>query len=386
MISSRHWTGTSYEIDIVQENQELINKLKDINIGTVDEETKKYIIYNDRRDLIFFPENFIEKTTFFHDYIDYFCGKNFMEDINVFGLNEQFWKENYSEEVEKYKTITKHNIIQLNPTFKNISIKLLSDLQNQNSKIRFVTMIYILLMLSTNTEYDSSTIFRFSIQREERIVSKDVNFGEVDDTEYDLLISIYNWILFEEGSVYAYKQKLEIIREQLLRLDYQLSNQILSSAKSIFQRVIQQETDKYFEEVGNLKDDFFKLIGRENDLYQSLHVKILGWLSALGILIFNEVKDYSGHDLYIDLFFKNSSKVIILLVLLMIAIASIMITYIIEITALKKEYNKIRQFYTEWLTFDKADFDSRISAPAVDWRYIVLFGILLSVLLWRISV
>ncbi|HFI0326591.1 TPA: hypothetical protein ACGO3U_001397 [Streptococcus suis] len=383
-MASGRWVGTSYEIDVIPDNQGLINLLKEMDIGTIDEESSKYIVYNDNKSLAFLPEKYIEEQIFFNNYIDYFKGKDFTNKFSIFSADNKIQLENYREEVEKYKAITnQNNIVHLDPEINNISVRLLSSCQNDNSKVRLVTMIYILIMLSTNIDYDSESIFTFRVQRDERVVVKTLDFREAADKDYELLLSIYNWILFEEGSEYAYKQKLEIVREQLLRFNYQLSDQILFSAKSIFQRVIRQETDKYFEEIGNLKNDFFKLISRENDLYRSLHLKIIGWLSAIGVLIFEEVKDYSGQNLLYDLFFKASSKISILIFLLIIALVSIMATYFIEIADLKKEHNETRQFYTEGLMFDERDFDERVSAPKVNCKYIFAFGILLLILLLR---
>ncbi|MFI3051505.1 hypothetical protein ACS6Y5_08955 [Streptococcus suis] len=383
-MTSGRWVGTSYEIDVIPDNQGLINLLKEMNIGTIDEESSKYIVYNDDKSLAFLPEKYIEEQIFFNNYIDYFKGKDFTTDFSIFSIDKKIQSGDYREEVEKYKAITKqNNIVRLSPEINNISVRLLSSCQNDNPKVRLVTMIYILIMLSTNIDYDSESIFTFRVQRDERVVVKTLDFREAADKDYELLLSIYNWILFEEGSEYAYKQKLEIVREQLLRFNYQLSHQILFSAKSIFQRVIRQETDKYFEEIGNLKNDFFKLISRENDLYRSLHLKIIGWLSAIGILIFEEVKDYSGQNILYDLFFKASSKISILIFLLIIALVSIMATYFIEIAALKKEHNETRQFYTEGLMFDERDFDERVSAPMVDCKYISAFVVLLLILLLR---
>ncbi|HEM5491435.1 TPA: hypothetical protein U1617_002027 [Streptococcus suis] len=383
-MTSGRWVGTSYEIDVIPDNQVLINLLKEKKIGTIDEESSKYIVYNDNKSLAFFPEKYIEEQIFFNNYVDYFKGKDFTADFSIFSTDKKIQSGDYREEVEKYKAITKqNNIVRLSPEINNISVRLLSSCQNDNSKVRLVTMIYILIMLSTNIDYDSESIFTFRVQRDERVVVKTLDFREAADKDYELLLSIYNWILFEEGSEYAYKQKLEIVREQLLRFNYQLSDQILFSAKSIFQRVIRQETDKYFEEIGNLKNDFFKLISRENDLYRSLHLKIIGWLSAIGILIFEEVKDYSGQNLLYDLFFKASSKISILIFLLIIALVSIMATYFIEIADLKKEHNETRQFYTEGLMFDERDFDERVSAPIVDCKYISAFVVLLLILLLR---
>ncbi|CYV61756.1 MULTISPECIES: hypothetical protein [Streptococcus] len=383
-MTSGRWVGTSYEIDVIPDNQGLINLLKEMNIGTIDEESSKYIVYNDDKSLAFLPEKYIEEQIFFNNYIDYFKGKDFTTDFSIFSIDKKIQSGDYREEVEKYKAITKqNNIVRLSPEINNISVRLLSSCQNDNPKVRLVTMIYILIMLSTNIDYDSESIFTFRVQRDERVVVKTLDFREAADKDYELLLSIYNWILFEEGSEYAYKQKLEIVREQLLRFNYQLSHQILFSAKSIFQRVIRQETDKYFEEIGNLKNDFFKLISRENDLYRSLHLKIIGWLSAIGILIFEEVKDYSGQNILYDLFFKASSKISILIFLLIIALVSIMATYFIEIAALKKEHNETRQFYTEGLMFDERDFDERVSAPMVDCKYIFAFVVLLLILLLR---
>ncbi|WP_238595113.1 hypothetical protein, partial [Streptococcus suis] len=96
----------------------------------------------------------------------------------------------YREEVEKYKAITKqNNIVRLSPEINNISVRLLSSCQNDNPKVRLVTMIYILIMLSTNIDYDSESIFTFRVQRDERVVVKTLDFREAADKDYELLLS-----------------------------------------------------------------------------------------------------------------------------------------------------------------------------------------------------
>lgn len=383
------WIGTAYEIDIIEENQELINTLKNESIGEIDEKDKKYIVYNNKESLAFYPEAFIEENVFFNDYIRYFGNKNFEEEFTVFGTNNSIYEGDYRTEVEKYKTITtRNNIVGLDLDFNNISVKLLNTLQRQSKKIRHVAKLYILMLLSTATECNvdkhGNSTFNFSIRKGEEIVTKDVSLNNPDDSDYDLLFSIYDWILLEDSYEYAYNQKIDIVREQLFRSNYVYSEQILSTSKSIFQRLIRQETDRYFEEIGKLKDDFFKLTVSENEVYQSLHLKLLGWLSALALLLFDEIKDYSGDDLFYDLFLKNSDKISVLLFLLVGALLFILCVYILEMNMLKRTYQKMKEFYVQEMMFDESDFNNRVTFPKINVIYIIGCVFLIIILLLRV--
>ena len=137
--------------------------------------------------------------------------------------------------------------------------------------------------------------------------------------------------------------------------------------------------DRYFNEVTLLKDDFLKIVERENDIYQSLHIKLIGWFSALALLVFDKIKDYSGNDIFYKLLMSDSQKTQLLLIMLIFALVFILIIYILEMKKNQDEYRKLKLFYTNSLMFDDGDFEEKIKLPCLDFRYILF-------MLWIVAI
>ena len=165
---------------------------------------------------------------------------------------------------------------------------------------------------------------------------------------------------------------------------FTIENSLLNSVKSIFQRIINSNVDRYFNEVTLLKDDFLKIVERENDIYQSLHIKLIGWFSALALLIFDKIKDYSGDDIFYKLLTSDSQKTELLLIMLIFALVFILIIYILEMRKNQDEYEKLKSFYTNSLMFDDGDFEEKIKSPCLDFRYILFMLWIVSILLLKL--
>ena len=216
--------------------------------------------------------------------------------------------------------------------------------------------IFILLFLSTNTEIkilEDGFIFDFRISEDRISISEKYGFSEVNINDIDLLNSVYDWVINDTGYYNTYKQRLDIVRSIIVKNGtFRINEDIVNKAESIFKRIISQETDKYFEEVSNLKNDFLKITERENDIYQSLHLKLMGWMTALSLLIFDKIKDYDGADVISRLLNSSSEKTQLLLVLLVM--------------------------------FNGDDFKNKVKFPIIDDRYVVLILVVGLILILRI--
>lgn len=381
------WNGTSYEIVNDESNRDLIEFLQYNNVK-LEEENGKYILYQNNK-TIFNLNDYIETKTHFADIEDYFYDIDFSEKIDYIYRDNHNWtidKIDVEDEMEKYNNVIKSNII--NRDIKNFSVNLLRKVENPSQKILHLNRIFILLFLSTNTEIkilENGFIFDFKIIEDRVSISEKYGFSEVNTNDIDLLNSVYDWVINDTGYYNTYKQRLDIVRSIIVKSGtFRINEDIVNKAESIFKRIISQETDKYFDEVSNLKNDFLKITERENDIYQSLHLKLIGWFSALALLVFDKIKDYSGNDIFYKLLMSDSQKTELLLIMLICALVFILIIYILEMRKNQDEYEKLKSFYTNSLMFDDGDFEEKIKSPCLDFRYILFMLWIVSILFFKL--
>ncbi|EAA0080674.1 hypothetical protein DOV16_08265 [Listeria monocytogenes] len=250
----------------------------------------------------------------------------------------------------------------------------------ESEKINFVQSIYILLFLSNVTEYDNNN-FIFKVKFDDKEAVKQISF---DELEVFNLFEIYSWIVESKENI---QTRLKIIREFIIRKDsFKLSSEDLCSAKSAFNRIIKEETDRYFSQVNVLKDDFLKLSERKQESYQALHLKFLGWGSSIALFIYSEMKDKPSDNLWQKLLFSNTEKSLLFLIIFIVSLVTIWVLFVKEISENRKEYEKIKLFYTKQLFFDENDFSNIIDMPKISCLYYLFFLGLLGILFLRLIV
>ena len=379
-----YWNNLSYEIENTPSNSLLIQKLQ--VFGSVKEDLERNIYTVQTRGLksvIFNLEDYINQQTLFQGTVRYFQNKDFSKDIRIINKNSKnTWieeKKNLSDEILKVEKMLRNNNINLNFDSKflyNIPISIFDSI-SQISKVRMSKYICLMLLFSnfTNCEND---IFKFKIVIDNNEITNDYCFEDsIPDKQLEYLEELYSWIT-DDGDNYI--QKLSIVRSVLLKnKSFTIENSLLNSVKSIFQRIINSNVDRYFNQVALLKDDFLKIVERENDIYQSLHLKLIGWFSALALLVFDKIKDHSGNDIFYKLLMSDSQKTELLIIMLIFALVSILIIYILEMRKNQDEYIKLKLFYTNSLMFDDGDFEEKIKSPCLDFRYILF-------MLWIVAI
>ena len=204
------------------------------------------------------------------------------------------------------------NINADNKLLYNIPISIF-DSNSKISKVRKSKYICLMLLFSNFTNHEND-LFKFKLVIDNNEITNDYCFGDsIPDKQLEFLEELYYWIV-DDGDNYI--QKLSIVRSILLKnKSFTIENSLLNSVKSIFQRIIDSNVDRYFNEVALLKDDFLKIVERENNIYQSLHIKLMGWFSALALLIFDKIKDYKGEDVFFRLIGSDSQKTKLLLLM-----------------------------------------------------------------------
>lgn len=379
-----YWNKLSYEIENIPSNSLLIQNLKVFGIMQDDLERNLQSVRTlGLHSVIFNLEDYIDHQVLFQSNIRYFQKKDFSKDVRIIKKNSKnAWieeKKNLSDEIIKTEKMLRNNNININADNKllyNIPISIF-DSNSLISKVRKSKYICLMLLFCNFTNYEND-LFKFKLVIDNNEITDDYCFEDsIPDKQLEYLEELYSWVI-DDGDNYI--QKLSIVRSVLLKnKSFIIENSLINSVKSIFQRIINSNVDRYFNEVTLLKDDFLKIVERENDIYQSLHIKLIGWFSALALLVFDKIKDYSGNDIFYKLLMSDSQKTELLLIMLIFALVFVLIIYILEMRKNQDEYIKLKLFYTNSLMFDDGDFEEKIKSPCLDFRYILF-------MLWIVAI
>ena len=333
-------------------------------------------------ELLFFEEKYMEECNRFSNIVNKFKIKQFNSNLKIFSNNELQKVEDFSDEVILYDQIILSNNVNINGFQKkdlSISVKHFEQYK-KSPKIDFIQSIYILLFLSNVVEYDDNK-FIFKVECDDKEVEKQIVFDEIENFN---LFEIYSWVIASKENI---QTRLKIIRELITRKNsFKLSDKDLCCAKSIFNRIIKEETESYFSQVNVLKDDFLKLSERKQESYQALHLKFIGWSSAIALFIYSEIKDRPSGDLFQKILFSKTEKSLLFLIIFIISLVVIWIIFLKEIDENIEEYEKIKEFYTTQLFFNEDNFSEIIDEPKVPFLYISIFSILLGMLFLRLIV
>lgn len=362
-------------------------KLSEDNSPNILQALEKYrdtedsnVIYNQKH-LLFLEDRYIEECKKFTRVAEKLSIKKFDDKLYIFKENKMEKLVDYSQEVKMYdQVISENNINNISKENLTISVKHFTEYK-QSKKILFIQYIYILLFLSNSTDYNEND-FLFKVNIDDKEVKKEVSFTKEIFSD---LVKVYLWVIQSKENL---QTRLKIIRKIIvMKNSFDLTEKDLHSAKSSFNRIINDETEKYFEQVNMLKGDFLKLNEQRQRAYQSLHLKFLSWGGSIALFIYGEAKNLSNDNVWNSLLFSSNEKIKLFLI---IFITSLIIIYLIfkkEIRENHNEFSKIKQLYLEKLFFDANDEETlKLDAPKVSKMYRVIFYIVLTILIIRLAI
>ncbi len=335
-------------------------------------------LYN-QNDILFLEEKYINESKRFINIVDKLKKKQFNSKLKIFRDDELYFLKNFNDEIDLYSQVISENNINgfLDNNDLHISVNHFLEYE-QSDKIRYTQVIYILLFLANYTDYKDNQ-FLFKVKLDNGEICHRIDFVQIEDIS---LSNIYNWVISSRENL---QTRLRIIREIITNKNsFYLDDIDLETAKSLFNRIIKEQTDKYFIQVNTLKEDFLKFSEKKQASYNSLHLKFLGWISAIAIFIYGELKDYDSDKLLYKVFFSSTDKGDLFLIFFILSIVIIWIIFIKENWDNKKEYEKIKDFYVRKLFFEENDFDRYLKYPHVPLSYKIIFMILLLLLLLRL--
>ncbi|RXX17755.1 hypothetical protein DF218_07215 [Streptococcus parasanguinis] len=336
-----------------------------------------YYIVN-QADIWVFEEEFIDTPSHnLQQIFDKLCIKNY-DNIQCFDLVTCEFKVVTESDAENYLKIISFNTINGVEYEKlKISLKLLSegDYSSKSDRVRHLINIYVLLLLANRTKRQQNRL-EFTFEGDLDSFVFKTEFGK--QNLIDGLLEIYEWIVTEQEYSEAYKVKLQIVRSLILKqkkLDE--LDLIKNQAESIFNRIVSGKTDHYFELQNNLKDDFIKISTMNSESNSSLNTKLFGWLTAFSLIIFDFIKESNGQNLFRRIICSTSEKTNILLLLLIVALFIIMIMFNLDIKAIRKQYQCLKDLYVNQMFISKEDFNKFIQKPL----YCNMYNLLLSLLI-----
>lgn len=158
---------------------------------------------------------------------------------------------------------------------------------------------------------------------------------------------------------------------------------IKNQAESIFNRIVSEKTDHYFELQNNLKDDFIKISTMTSESNSSLNTKLFGWLTAFSLIIFDFIKKSDGQDLFRKIVCSTSEKTNVLLLLLIMALLIIMLMFNLDIRNIRKQYQCLKDLYVNQMSISNEEFNKFIKKPLYSNMYNLLLLSLLIILVIR---
>lgn len=375
------WQNTAAIIDL---NSPLRQIFESKQIGEI--KYGGYYIVN-QADIWVFEEEFIDTPSHnLQQIFDKLCIKNY-DNIQCFDLVTCEFKVVTESDAENYLKIISFNTINGVEYEKlKISLKLLSegDYSSKSDRVRQLINIYVLLLLANRTKRQQNRL-EFTFEGDLDSFVFKTEFGK--HNLIDGLLEIYEWIVTEQEYSEAYKVKLQIVRSLILKqkkLDE--LDLIKNQAESIFNRIVSGKTDHYFELQNNLKDDFIKISTMNSESNSSLNTKLFGWLTAFSLIIFDFIKESNGQNLFRRIICSTSEKTNILLLLLIVALFIIMIMFNLDIKAIRKQYQCLKDLYVNQMFISKEDFNKFIQKPLYCNMYNLLLLSLLIILVIRLLV
>ena len=375
------WQNTAAIIDL---NSPLRQIFESKQIGEI--KYGGYYIVN-QADIWVFEEEFIDTPSHnLQQIFDKLCIKSY-DNIQCFDLVTCEFKVVTESDAENYFKIISFNTINGVEYEKlKISLKLLSGgkYSSKSDRVRHLINIYILLVLANRTKRQQNRL-EYTFEGDLDSFVFETEFGKGNFT--DGLLEIYEWIVNEQEYSEAYKVKLQIVRSLIIKqkkLDE--LDLIKNQAESIFNRIVSGKTDHYFELQNSLKDDFIKISTMTSESNSSLNTKLFGWLTAFSLIIFDFIKESNGQNLFRRIICSTSEKTNILLLLLIVALFIIMIMFNLDIKAIRKQYQCLKDLYVNQMFISKEDFNKFIQKPLYCNMYNLLLLSLLIVLVIRLLV
>lgn len=374
----RKWQNTAAIIDL---NTPLQQIFKSNQIGV--EKNDGYYIFNKENTWIF-EEEFIDAPSHnLQQIFDKLCIKNY-DNIQCFDSATNEFKVVTESDAENYlKIISLNTINGVEYEKLKISLKLLSggNYSSKSDRVRHLINIYVLFLLANRTKRQQNSL-EFTFEGDLDSFVFEIEFGK-KKIIYGLL-EIYEWIVTKQEYSEAYKVKLQIVRSLIIKqkkLD-QL-DLIKNQAESIFNRIVSEKTDHYFELQNNLKDDFIKISTMTSESNSSLNTKLFGWLTAFSLIIFDFIKKSDGQDLFRKIVCSTSEKTNVLLLLLIMALLIIMLMFNLDIRNIRKQYQCLKDLYVNQMSISNEEFNKFIKKPLYSNMYNLLLLSLLIILVIR---
>ena len=377
----RKWQNTAAIIDL---NTPLQQIFKSNQIGV--EKNDGYYIFNKENTWIF-EEEFIDAPSHnLQQIFDKLCIKNY-DNIQCFDSATDEFKVVTESDAENYlKIISLNTINGVEYEKLKISLKLLSggNYSFKSDRVRHLINIYVLILLANRTKRQQNSL-EFTFEGDLDSFVFETEFGK-KKIIYGLL-EIYEWIVTKQEYSEAYKVKLQIVRSLIIKqkkLD-QL-DLIKNQAESIFNRIVSEKTDHYFELQNNLKDDFIKISTMISESNSSLNTKLFGWLTAFSLIIFDFIKKSDGQSIFGRIACSTSEKTNVLLLLLIMALLIIMLMFNLDIRNIRKQYQCLKDLYVNQMFISKEEFNKFIKKPLYRNMYNLLLLSLLIILVIRLLI
>lgn len=334
------------------------------------------LVLENQRGYFILEDEYINGSERLLSIIDKLAHKNYDNNIFVY-RNEDFVEINATaDDKYKYNNVVKENIIDGDLRSFNISIDILNEaLDKNNTKSVLIIDFFILLALANRIKYDAENInVEFKSEKGCYTLSLNINSKPLN------LYELYHWIFNSD----EYKIKIQIARQVIININNLTEiNKILLDCKRIYRRIIEKNTNEYFEQINIFKNDFIDVRRRSIDALRRVNYSFLACIGSFSIKIF----DNTNH---LKFFLTNSLQGVIISVIYLIVLCIIFGLYHSEIKSLKETYEGIKRIYEDKVIFENISNDKEKECifaikPKLGKLQLIIFVICLIIIFLRIG-
>lgn len=375
MSNSIFCDGITLKLDnIFSESESIKQALYEHGIPYDIEESK--IVIENQMDYFILEDEFINNSKRLLSIIDKLNHKNYKNRLLVYRNSDFVAITATADDRDKYNSVVNENIIDGHIRNFDISINVLNEaLDKNNLKSELIIDFFILLALANRIKYDAENInVEFKSEKGCYTLSLNINSKPLN------LYELYHWIFNSD----EYKIKIQIARQVIININNLTEiNKILLDCKRIYRRIIEKNTNEYFEQINIFKNDFIDVRRRSIDALRRVNYSFLACIGSFSIKIF----DNTNH---LKFFLTNSLQGVIISVIYLIVLCIIFGLYHSEIESLKETFKGIKRIYEDKVIFENISNDKEKECifaiePKLGKLQLIIFVICLIIILLRIG-
>lgn len=196
---------------------------------------------------------------------------------------------------------------------------------------------------------------------------------------------IFSWVLKNCDKALKKDTLIKIVRQFFLeKKNFEWESDYLYSLDSLLRIVVQQETQKYFEQQNKLKDEFIAYSKMEIDSKKQLLKSLLTLITTLSLGYYGLIFKVENFDI-----FSPNKPLKILFIFALIAIIYFSVIFYLDYEERKIFWKKLKNIYVQKFYFSEMDFKNMLPKPELlkgQKHYIIILIIFITLVCSMIKI